>query len=485
MAFRVATLSQSNFLVSNILRTQEVVSDTSIQIASGKVSRTYAGIAEESSRLISLENAGAEVQRFVDNNTLVQLRLEFMEANISQMFEIATELRQDLITALNFAIDRADLVQGYTGVRDIDTPTTTTLTASSTGYGNLTLQVLNESEAEDGSVTINLDTLRTELENDGIITTTNGPLTEEHVVNAINGVYGTGGAQQLTNPVEGLPQNVTNASGGVSGNFAGINSDDRFQIRVNGPGGLQESYKVVFDDSDTRISYYGGTSTLSEYFGFDTGVKVTTNAETIAIIERATSLMDQVADLMSVDIDGRFLFSGSKIGTQPIDVSTYLDDESLAFPPTDLNANASSAWYQGDSVETNARVSDDLSITYGVIGSDDAIDKLVRAVRVVIDSRDSNGEISGDRLEGAMNLVTAAIEELPDVRSRIGRDIKTIEQTNVIHEDFKLLSVNAIADIENVDVVQAANLLSANETQLQASFLSLSRINQLSLINFI
>ena len=188
MVLRVATLSQSNFLVSNILRTQEVVSDTSIQIASGKVSRTYSGIAEDSSRLISMENAVSEVRRFVDNNTLVKLRLEFMEANVSQMFEIATELRQDLITALNFAIDSTDLEQGYTGVRDITAPASTTLTASSTGYGNLTLQVLDEAEAEDGSVTINLDTLRSELENDGIIATTGGPLTEEHIVNVINGV---------------------------------------------------------------------------------------------------------------------------------------------------------------------------------------------------------------------------------------------------------------------------------------------------------
>jgi flagellar hook-associated protein 3 FlgL len=286
-------------------------------------------------------------------------------------------------------------------------------------------------------------------------------------------------------PLEGLPQSVTNASGGVGGNFAAINSDDRFQVRVNGPGGLQDNYRIVFDDSDTRINYFGGTSTLSEYFGFDTGVKLTTNADTIAIIERATSLADQVGDLLSVDIDGRFLFSGSKIGTQPIDVAGYLADDTVAFPPTDLNANATSAWYRGDSSQATARVSDDLTISYGVTAADDAIDKLVRAVRTIIDSRDTNGEISGDRLEGAMNLITAAIEELPDVRSRIGRDIKTIEQTNIIHEDFTLLAINAIADIENVNIVEAANLLSANETQLQASYLSLSRINQLSLINFL
>ncbi|MEX2643003.1 MAG: flagellin [Acetobacterales bacterium] len=485
VSFRVATNSQNSLIMANLMRSQQVVTQTSIQVSSGKESRTYSGIASESSRLVSLENATADSQRYLDNNTLVKLRLQYMETSVSQLFDVASSLKQDLLTALNFASDGPDPKQGYTGVRQIAAPTTTTVDASPTGYGSVRFNVYDQTGAVDGAVTIDLDQLRTELENDGIITTAGGPLTEQHIINAINGVYGTGGAQQLTNPVEGLPQSVTNASGAVSGDFAGLDGDGNFQIKVNGPGGLQDLYSIELVETDTRIGYYGGTSTLSEYFGFDTGPTIAANGDEIAIAQSATTLASQVSDLLSIEIDGRYLFSGSKIGTKPIDIKAYLDDRTVGFPPADLDANASSAWYRGDETELSAKVSNDLSISYGVTASNDAIDKLVRGIRTIVDARNSEGELSGDRLKDALNLINGAIQELPDVRSQIGRDIKSIEETDVVHEDFKLIAKNSISGIEDVDVVQAASRLSAYQTQMEASYLVLSGLNKLTLLNFL
>src|SRR5690606_32206732 len=111
--------------------------------------------------------------------------------------------------------------------------------------------------------------------------------------------------------------------------------------------------------------------------------------------------------------------------------------------------------------------------------------KLVRGIRTIIDARNPEGEISGDRLKDALDLIDGAIQELPDVRSQIGRDIKSIEETNVVHEDFKLLAKNSISEIEDVDVVQAASRLSAYQTQMEASYLVLSSLNKLTLLNYL
>ncbi len=98
---RVAQLAQQQLTLRNVLDTQERIQDGQIQIATGKKSQQYAGIARDATRLVSLEATQTRTSQFLINNRIVESRLELMDAATSNIFDAVSELRQLLVQALS------------------------------------------------------------------------------------------------------------------------------------------------------------------------------------------------------------------------------------------------------------------------------------------------------------------------------------------------------------------------------------------------
>jgi len=97
----------------------------------------------------------------------------------------------------------------------------------------------------------------------------------------------------------------------------------------------------------------------------------------------------------------------------------------------------------------------------------------------------SVGNIDRATLESALGLAIEAIQEIPDIRSRIGSDRLTLEQTKGRHQDFIVFTNEAINQIETVDVAAAVARMSIDQVQLEASYMLTARLSQLSLANFL
>lgn len=98
---RVAQLAQQTLTLKNVLSAQQRLQDAQIKIATGRKSQTYAGIAEDASRLVSLESLQTRVDRILQNNGIVENRLGLMDQAVSTIFDSATELRTLIIQELN------------------------------------------------------------------------------------------------------------------------------------------------------------------------------------------------------------------------------------------------------------------------------------------------------------------------------------------------------------------------------------------------
>ncbi len=98
---RVSQLAQQTLTLDNVLNAQKRIQDAQIQIATGAKSLSYAGIAKESSRLVSLEGLQSRFIQFAKNNTVVEARLQRMEQSISTIFDSMSELRRLLIQRVN------------------------------------------------------------------------------------------------------------------------------------------------------------------------------------------------------------------------------------------------------------------------------------------------------------------------------------------------------------------------------------------------
>lgn len=125
---RVTDFAQQNFIFAQIQALQSRAAEQNIAITSGKVTQRYSGISSESRRLVSIEATHVRITRFVSNNELVDQRLQTMESSVSQLVDIASSFRTELVGALNSnnatvsGIDTkaADLLQQAAGILNID-----------------------------------------------------------------------------------------------------------------------------------------------------------------------------------------------------------------------------------------------------------------------------------------------------------------------------------------------------------------------------
>ena len=104
---------------------------------------------------------------------------------------------------------------------------------------------------------------------------------------------------------------------------------------------------------------------------------------------------------------------------------------------------------------------------------------------MVLNATVTSGNIDTATLESALGLAIEAIEEIPDIRSRVGSDRLLLETMKVRHQDFIVFTGEAINKIETVDVVAAVSRMSIDQVMLEASYMLTARLSQLSLANFL
>ena len=100
-ASRVSTLAQQQLITSNALRTQRNVNDLQVQIASGKKTQSFSGIADDAGRLVNLKSELSQAEQFIQNITITEKRLDLMAFAMDQIEDVARKARTDFAAALN------------------------------------------------------------------------------------------------------------------------------------------------------------------------------------------------------------------------------------------------------------------------------------------------------------------------------------------------------------------------------------------------
>ena len=98
---RIATFAVQQLSLSQTLETQKKLFDSQIQVSSGKVSPNFLGVASESRRLVNLEGTLTAADGYIKNIDLIERRLATMEAKTAEAFDLASQFRELLVSALN------------------------------------------------------------------------------------------------------------------------------------------------------------------------------------------------------------------------------------------------------------------------------------------------------------------------------------------------------------------------------------------------
>lgn len=297
---RVANVAQHNLIMNSILDTQRRVFERQVQISSGKQSPSYDGISANAQRLLTIETAKSRADKFIEQNKLLDSRLQLMDTALDGMYQAASTLKSRLIQRLN-------------------------------------------------------------------------------------------------------------SSTGTAGNLA----------------------------------------------------------------QEAQDLLDSVAGFMNTQSNGRFLFAGTATDTQPV-----------AFPVPDPTVFGvpDSTYYNGNSTRLTARISETVDVTYGIPGDRQGFQQLIGALKAAVQGDNTDNTTL---LETALGLATNAVNAMTDYRAEVGSTQSIINSTNERHTDYSLYAEGVIADVEDSDVAAATASLSSDQTLLQASYLTVSRLSQLSLVNFL
>jgi flagellar hook-associated protein 3 FlgL len=203
------------------------------------------------------------------------------------------------------------------------------------------------------------------------------------------------------------------------------------------------------------------------------------NATDLPLSLTANNMMDEVARALNVKLGDRYLFSGTATSTVPVD----FDDTDFITPPSSYPSNSDTSYFQGNSTRLSARVADDFDVSWGATADEEGFEQLIRALHLTATATTSPPDTI--RLEEALSIVNQAIDNIPEIRSRIAAAQKSIETANSSHADINLYLDETITDIKAVDIPMTVTRLANDQTVLEASFMTVSRLSQLTLATFL
>jgi flagellar hook-associated protein 3 FlgL len=297
--------------------------------------------------------------------------------------------------------------------------------------------------------------------------------------------------------VQGLQIQVS--SGKVATEYFGVGSDVHRLVSLESASVRSAQYKANNLTVDKRLEAMETSvaqiyASVTEFRTLLINALNANNASEMRIDEEARNYKDEVAKLLNIEQDGRYLFAGSRTDTQPVSLDGWT---APTWPLTPPLTQYTAEYYKGDQTQLAVDADANLSVTYGVVASEDAFEYVLRAMHYI---QVSGPGVDKPTMETALALINTALgtspgdatlgvpaisRDLADIRTGIGISRRALENANKNHDDFLLYTQQGIGDIENVDPAAAIAELSANETQLQASYMVISRLSQLSLLNFL
>jgi flagellar hook-associated protein 3 FlgL len=201
------------------------------------------------------------------------------------------------------------------------------------------------------------------------------------------------------------------------------------------------------------------------------------------LMTTAQGIFDQaVAILNAKDSNGNYIYGG-EITDQPPFTATKLSD--LVTQPS------VSSFFQNGTTKKSVTVGDGQTEQIGVLASDIGTD-LMNALKTLY-QQDQATSLSGSITEtqmaslttGVIPLADTAYKDLNAVTAQNGVTYTSLKNDVTNQQSLQNLYTGFVSDIEDADMATALTNLSNNQTALQAVLTVTSKLNDLTLLNFL
>jgi flagellar hook-associated protein 3 FlgL len=186
-----------------------------------------------------------------------------------------------------------------------------------------------------------------------------------------------------------------------------------------------------------------------------------------AVAAELEGLREEILQISSTMIDGKFIFSGTAVTTEPI------------------AAGGGTYTYQGSSdprvVEISANDKLEVTVTGDGVFTNSAGDLLGSLTNMIDQLR--AGDLDG--LRQSLQDVQDASKVIDLARIRVGTGLNRLDEAKSRHDAALLRLTEQVMNLEDVDITEAVMRVQQAETALQAALTAGSRLKQPTLFDYI
>ena len=183
------------------------------------------------------------------------------------------------------------------------------------------------------------------------------------------------------------------------------------------------------------------------------------------------SALEEIQARLNLQIDGRYVFAGSRTHTAPV---------ALPWPP--ITSSDSSIYYRGDEVPTRSRIAPGVELDHSLTAAEGPFAQLISALG---QAREAHLAADNVGLESALTDLAAAIEGIADLRGDNGAKAARLEAMTETHRSTVLYLDETIDRLETTDLPTAMSKLAEEQANLEAAYMTVSRLSSLSLADFL
>ncbi|NQV47709.1 MAG: hypothetical protein HQ504_08000 [Rhodospirillaceae bacterium] len=543
MTERVTSLASNNQLVKYMLKIDKRVFDRQVQLATEKVSSTYAGVATNSERLVNIENTRDLLSNYSKNNTLLDMRLQITETTMTNTDTVINDFYKELVkfraddktdstkvaniqkiayrsleamqinmnTEINgeytFAGGRrstqpvdlkltslADLQTKWDGAnitypktRDLNIHTKLTTSTghpsdpAATGFTDLTITA-----GAGGTITAAAASMAAQVDT----ITIGGTVEKDDVYSAtVNGTT-------VTYKVTGLEANlaaVRTAFGALINGIAGVTVTDGVP---NGDIIITADVAGTSFNASTKVDIKGtNTDNLSSL------AHTTANKNAFANIPVGAKII--IANATSATNNGTFTVASNSGGVIAVSAADTL---ALATNDTgggNIQITVDNTYYHGDEVDQAHRVNKNQDISMDLNAVDPAFEKAIRAMFIIAQGKFNTGgglDQNQGRIDDALYLAKGARSQNPSGTPPYGTELTSnieqvtldlgynrvlIKQSNATSDTLIGFYDDRVTDTENINPVEIISKLLDDQQALEASYQTMARIRQISLLQYL
>lgn len=268
------------------------------------------------------------------------------------------------------------------------------------------------------------------------------------------------------------------ASGLISTDYGGLGGGARKLIDLEVAATRSERYETAASgalaDTEAIFSIVQSIADLLDSVRSTAAAAQSASATESALTSLASVAdagREELASLLNTQLADRYLFAGDGTNSRPVNVDVLL----AADDPAD------GAYYDGSASTLSVQVSEHQLVSYGVLASDEAFAAAFSAMSKMADAT----VLTEAELSAAYEQLSGAIDAIADIQGGISVSAVALERAVTHQQDLSAFYDEQIVTLRDVDVTAVAAQLTAYETQLQASYSALAKLQSLSLTDYL